>query len=961
MKIAISKKRSGITTFFIACSFLSSTVLAEQIKKDTLISPLNAPNSYELLAGKMDPSTSLTSYSSVSGERLLHRPTFQMEQFLDGTLPGLFVDMSQGYPTEKAGLKMRGRNLLIVVDGIPRSDANIPASQIESVTLLKDALGLAAWGMSSGDGILYIKTKRGDISKLSINFTAQQAVAEQIFRPQFVNSYRYAKLLNEGLVNDGGLPLFSEHDLEMYRTGANPYTHPDVDWYSELMRNNSPIKQYNLNITGGNKTTRYFIDMNLYDQQGFLKQEKAINSYNTRESFKKYSLRTNVDIQIAPNTLLAINVFGQMFNENTPGNTMMGSIYSTLHTTPNNAYPILNPMADLDGDGIPDRTYGGNSNYSNNLYAQSIESGYIKYPKTDFNFDIHLEHQFTDILKGFYLKGLYSYNSSYREQMSRTKGYEVWQYSPREGLETDDPANYTKILSASAPSRSSSYNRQNRLQYLEAAFGYQYTNNLHHTDTRLTYWSNEYIFMSNNLPMIKHGFNLNSSYNFDKRFMAQINLSQMKLNYLSSSKQWGVFPTAGLGWNIDQEGFFQSAIINTLKLRSSIGINGNDGTGSFFRAGIGGLSNYYYPYIKLYGGGSTVYLGQTNTGMNTLVESHIPYDPEHEKSRRFTIGLDATAFNNTLRASAEYFNNYHFDILMVNVAKRNSSMYGVDAQLENIGIYTQQGLEVALDYRATFNKVTLTTNAHITLASTQLINNGEPEYPEPYMQRAGKPYGQIFGYVADGFFQTQAEIDTYLSSYSLDGYIPSPGDIRYKDLNGDNIIDGLDITAIGSTAPRIEYGMYLNLEWRGIAIASQWVGLANAETIIMDMPFKINSSNSYGQALNEHLDYWTPENPTASYPRISARGNSYNERTSSFWLKDLSFLRLKNIELSYSLPKTWLNAIQLENIKLFANAYNSLTITSLEHRDPELIRYTSGSTGIVPNFKAYNAGINIQF
>ncbi len=899
--------------------------------------------------------------SVVSGDRLLHRPTFQMEQFLDGTIPGLYVNMSQGYPTEKSALQMRGRNLLIVVDGIPRSDANIPASQIESVTLIKDALGLVAWGMSSGDGILYIKTKRGDASKLKIDFTAQLASSEQIYRPQFLNAYDYATLLNQGLINDGDRPLYSADDLEKYRTKSSPYTHPDVDWYSVLMRDKAPIQQYNLNMSGGSSTAKYFIDLNAYTQEGFLKQDKSINSYNTSEGFNKYSLRTNVDIDITSSTLLSVNVFGQMFKETTPGRTMMGNIYRDLHTTPNNAYPVFNPEADLNNDGEMELTFGGNNAYTNNLYAQSIGSGYKKYPKTDFNFDLVLEHHFQEALKGLYVKGLYSYNSSYREDMSRTKGYEIWQYSPIDGLDANDPANYSKILSASAPTRGSSYNRQNRMQYIEAAAGYELNLDNHNFDSKFSYWSNEYILQSTNLPMAKEGFNFYSDYDFDKRYYVEASLSYMSLNYLSPSKRWGFFPSAGLAWRISNEDFFNVGVINDLKLRTTVGLNGNDGTGSFFRSGTGGLTNYYFPYVKLYKAGSNINLGQANSGLNTLIEGGLPYDPTYEKSRKFNIGLDMMAFNNSLRATVEYFNNYHFDILTTNISKSYNSMMGIAAPLENIGAHLRQGIELDVEYAKRIGQVSLNAQAHATFLKTKLLANGEPRYPESYMQRVGMPNGQIFGYVAEGFFQSQAEIDDYLQTYSLDGYVPEPGDLKYKDLNGDKVIDGLDVKAIGKTAPRVEYGFYLNVGWKGIELQTQWTGVANVQTTIIHTPFKINSSDSYGQAYAEHLDYWRPDNPNASYPRVSARGNSYNERTSTFWIKDIDFLRLKNVELSYTLPQSWSKTVHASGIKVFVNAYNALTFTPLEHRDPELISYTSGSLGIVPNFKALNAGFNIQF
>lgn len=953
----ISKKRTRITVSVLFSIMASLPVWAQTGRTDTAQVQLKWKTPNVLLTDEQDPKTSIQSISSISGDRLLHRPVFQMEQFLDGTLPGIFVDMSQGYPTERAGLKMRGRNLLIVVDGIPRADANIPASQIESVSLIKDALGLSVWGMSSGDGVLYIKTKRGNSSKLQIDFTAQYATARQLNRPEFLGAYDYALLLNEALRNDGSSELYSERDLELYRDGSSPYTHPNVDWSQMLMRDNAPIQQYNLNMSGGSKQAKYLIDINVFDQKGFLKQDKTLNAYSTSENFKKYSLRANVDVNLSPATLLRVNVFGQMFRENTPGNTMMGTIYPNLYSTPNNAYPIYNPNG----------TFGGNQNYINNLYAQSIASGYFMYPKTDFNFDIALKHQLGGKFKGMYIEGVYSYNSSYRESLKRSKGFEVWEYKPV----LDDDGNllsedYVKRLSAAASSSSSSYDRQYRLQYTDASVGYKFSKDQHAWDSKLTYWSNDFILQTNQLPMMKYGFNFHSTYGYNKKYLAEMNVSRMHFNYLSPGNSWGFFPSAGLGWNVDRESFFRSSLIDAFKLRSTYGINGNDGTGSFFRNASGNMSDYYFTYIKRYSSGGGVNIGNDNASMSTLVESPVPYDPECEKSRRFTLGADMLLLNKSLGITAEYFNNYHYDILMTPAYIAYSSLHG-GATLQNIGVYSQQGIEIQLNYSKQFGDFLVQADAQATVYNTNLLNNGEPVYPETYLQRTGHPYGQVFGFVSDGFFQSQEEINEYMypsdgsKGISLDGYIPSPGDLKYKDLNGDHNVDDLDVKAIGTEAPRIEFGLYLNTAWKGLALNMQWSGLTNSQNIIRDLPFEINSSNSYGQALKEHLDRWTENNPNAIYPRVSAAGNSYNEKTSTFWLKNTGFVRLKNVELSYSLPKSLLNTTQLSGVKFFANAYNLLTITPLKNRDPELLHYMSGSVGIVPNIMAYNAGLNIQF
>lgn len=935
-------------SLYIFCSALSMS--AQKKTEDT---QLKEGKVDLLLMGAQDSATVIQSLSTVQGDRLLHRPVFQMEQFLDGTMPGLYINQTSGYPTEKLGLQMRRRNLMIIVDGVPRSDANLMPDQIESVTIIKDGLGLAAWGMASGDGVLSIKTKRGAADKIKINFTAQIAQSRQMKRAKILDAYTYADLLNKALINDGSTPLYSERDLELYKTGASPFTHPNNDWYSILMRDKAPIQQYNLNLSGGNNSARYFIDLNVFDQKGFLKQDKSMNSYNTQERFEKYSLRTNVDVNLTRTTLFSVNLFGQMYRENTPGTPMISGIYAGISNTPANAYPIFNPRANLSGKGIMEESYGGTSSYPNNLYAQSLATGYTLYPQTDLNFDISLEHAFTGDLEGLYVKGLYSYNSTYREIRTNVKGFDVWNYNyADETKEANDPSNYNKIITGKTPSRASEFMRQNRLQYIELHAGYDFSLGLNNIKNRLTYWNNQYVLASGVLPMYKQGLNFHSSYDFDKKYMAEISVSTNSLNYLEKGHQWGFFPAGGLGWNIANEDFFNVDAINTLKLRTTLGLNGSDGTGTFFRYGSALTS--YFSYIPKYTSGGNVILGQNSTSYSTLVEDGLAYSAQWEKSLRFAIGADIEAFDKSLKLGMEYFNNRHFDILSVNIAKGYSGLLGIAPAAENFASYRVQGVELDLTYEKQFNDFSIVINPHLTIYKSTTLKNGEPEFPEPYMQFVGRNRDQAHGYIAEGIFQSQQEIDEYMSKYYLDGYIPQPGDIKYKDLNGDNKIDGLDIDEIYSNAPRIEYGAYLSAGWKGINLSMQWSGLGNAQAHINSMPFSRNGS-AYGNALKENLDYWTPENPNASYPRLTAGSNAYNTRTSTFWVKNTSYLRLKNIELSYNLPQSWMNSVRLAGVKVFVNAYNALTITSLKDRDPEM----PGSA--VPNLKAYNIGMNIQF
>lgn len=907
----------------------------------------------DVLMGSQATEVSVSSISTVSGENLQHRPVFMLESTLDGVLPGLYINMSQGYPTEQKGYRLRGETPLIIVDGVPRSDANIPVSQIESISVIKDGLGLSLMGMSSGNGVVYIKTKHGSKSAMKIDFTAQLAFNKQLFRPEFLNSYNYANLLNEALVNDGKMPMYSQTDLDLYRTGASPYTHPNVDWQNELMRNTAPVQQYNLNMSGGGRVARYFIDLNMYNQDGFLKQDNSLNSYKTRENVKKWSLRTNTDINITDNTLFRVSVFGQMYRETTPGRAMMGSIYRDLYTTPNNAYPVFNPNGSL----------GGSPRYQNaNLYGQSIMSGYNLYPKTDFSIDATLEHRFQGKLKGLYASATYSYNSSYREALNRSKQFEVYSYW-KDPTDPNATEIYQQMTAPGAQSNSTGYSRLNRMQYLQALVGYDFNwNQNHHFRTKAFYSYNDFTASVKNIPLMKHSVGLRAEYDYDSRYMLEFAMSGMSLNTMKSGERWGAFPSTGAGWNIHKEDWFETDAINALKLRASFGINGNDQTAAYYRSGVGTLDKFYYNYLKYYGyDGSSVW-GTSPSKNNALIEANMPYLAKWEKITRWNVGLDMQAFNHELTASVDFFHNTYKDVLQKPLGKDANSLIGMELPWINNGKYNRYGVEFDVTYNKRLGNVFLTANANAVLYKGKMLENGENPYPEAYMEREGEKLNQIFGYVAEGLFQSQSEIDDYSKAIQIEGYRPQPGDIRYRDLNNDGILDGKDVKAIGKNGPLVEYGIYLGAEWKGLALSMQWAGLGNSQTTSKVMPFASNAYGGYGQALEEHLDRWTPSHTDAKYPRLSAGSNSYNERTSTFWLENSSYLRLKNIEVSYTLPKVWTKQVHMEGVKFFVNGYNLLTFSGIKDRDPELLGYTSGnSTGLVPNTKAYNFGVNIQF
>lgn len=935
-------------------SLIASSAFSE-VRPDSLAVSAKTgkvPGSQALMSGEQYPEKMLQSYSFVTGERLMHRPAFQMENSFYGVLPGLTVRFQNGLPSSQSLIFLRGRIPLILVDGIPRSDANIPVSQIESLSVVKDGLGLSQLGMSSGNGILNIKTKRGETSKMQVGFTVQRANSKEIFRPEHLDAYQYGMLLNEARANDGLSALYSQQDLDLYRSGEKPYTHPNVDWMDLILKESAPIEQYSLNFTGGTKDARYFVDLNYYNQAGFIKEDNSINSYSTSNNYKKFSLRTNLDIELSPTTTLQTNFFGQMFREIATGKSV-SNIYSALNGTPHNAYPVMNP----------DSTLGGSPQYTNNIYGQTIKSGYYLYPKSDLNIDVILTQRFTGAFEGMYMKGTYSYNSSYREALNRSKNFGVY-YFWQDPNDTTEPtsANYNQLTSDGTQANATAYNRQNRLLNGSLEWGYDYESGKHYLQSKLTGNYSNYLLMGTGLPFKTGGVSLSESYSYDNRFLAELALNMYQSSQYKPGHRWGFFPAAGIGWVMSNESWFSEKVpfLSYLKLRTSYGVNGDNGASSFYRLGTGNVSDYYN-YMKYYNSYGSVYSGgSTIISSSYLVEATLPYISTWDHINRFTLGTEIKAFNDKLSATIEFFNNEYSKISQMRISN-NSAIYGVALPAENTMKHRLSGLEVDLAYSQELGAVKLYGNVNATLYKSKLKHNGEPQYPETYMQRVGKPFGATFGRVADGLFADQAEVDNYLSSYAkVADYTPQPGDIKYRDLNGDKIIDNKDVEMISTTKPLVDYGIFMGISWKGFDFSMQWAGAANREVIYQDLPFGVSSSNAYGRVLTQHLNRWSASNPNpdADYPRLSSAGNTYNQRNSTFWLKNADYLRLKNIELSYNLPSAWTKKLAMSSVKFFVNGCNLLTISPLKNVDPELFENFGN---VVPNIKSINTGVSVNF
>ncbi|GEP94014.1 SusC/RagA family TonB-linked outer membrane protein [Chitinophaga cymbidii] len=845
---------------------------------------------------------------------------------LAGHLAGLYATQSTGEPgNDLYSLLLRGQTPFVLVDGTPQQINYINPEQIESITLLKDALATAMLGMRGARGALNITTKRGVKGKQQISFKAMAGIQQAIRQPEFLNAYDFARLYNEALANDGKAPVYSAEALDAYRTQSDPSRYPDVNWQNEILKPQTSFQRYDLTVSGGGDAARYFVNLDYLDQEGMFKTA-SFNKYNTNADYKRYTFRSNVEMDLHKMLTANINVFGQIHNMNQPGATTE-SIFSNFLATPNNAYPMLNS----------DGSLGGNSDYANNIYGQSVLSGYRPSTSTDFKADLALKGNLDNVVKGLWIRGTASYKTFLTETINRSKALVVYQKISEPGHEDV----YQQFGTTGDQSNSGSISFREMQFYTELALGYTRQINEHGLEV-LVLANNDHRRFGNELPQYFRGLSGRISYNFRGKYLAELAAGYNGTNRYPSGSRYGLFPAVGASWVISKESFLsrQAAWLDDLRLSVSYGKTGN------------ALDAGYFAYNQYYASGGSYNFGNTQTAAPGIVEGDIanPY-LTWEKADKFNAGISGALFSNRLSFNVEYFSNKFYDLLQTRGA--SAAMAGMTFPMENLGINRYTGVDLQLLYQGGKGSFTYFVAPNVSLLQSKVVFSDEVFRPYGWMERTGMPVGQRFGYIAEGLYQSDAEIG---SSPQPAGYTPVPGDIRYKDLNGDNIINEFDQAAIGTTKPMMYYGITIGAGWKGFDISALLQGVENRDLLLTGNGQWEFQSAGRSQAYAHHLGRWTPGTAaTATYPRLSIGANPNNHQTSSYWIKSGDYARLKNLEVGYTLPSHLVRRVRVGSVRVFFNATNLFTLTSLEGVDPE-----ASNLALYPIQKVLNAGIHIK-
>lgn len=911
----------------------SVTAAGQPLKKNS--------TKYKLYFKEKADSNLVEAIGYVKGEALRAYPLGSISNALAGRIAGLRVDQNNGEPGNYGtSLTLRSRTPLILVDGVPRDMSSVLPEHIESVTVLKDAVATAPLGLRGANGVILITTRKQAAKEgFNLDFTTNYGIAEPLKMRDQLKAYQYAELYNEALVNDGRAPKYSDADIEAYRSGTSPYLYPDNDWNKLIMKNSAPYQRYVLSAEGKSSLVNYFVSGDYMNQEGLLKQADY-NTYSTNVDYSRFGLRGNVSVAIAPKTSLAVNLYGVSqkrivpggapsfgFTANTNGLSVSSSsvenLFNSMISTPANAYPVYNP----------DMTLGGNQLFSNNIWGQSTVSGYSQSNINEGMFDLVLKRDMSDIMKGWWLRGGFSYTMTVINSFVRTKTFPT--YEMQIGS-TGADTTYRKFGSLGDQTNTSNTSISNGNLFFDFSSGLTRSWNNQQLDVSLQYQYSSGRF-SSQLPFVIQNAVMRAEYGLGNKYIFDAVASYSGNNWYKKGHQYALYPAAGFAWNVHNEPFFnRNGILNYLKLKASYGLSGN-------------ISANYYAYMYTYSNyGSAYYFGSTPSAVDGLEESQIPYVRTTEKTLKLNLGLDLEMFDNRVNFSADYYRDKGYDLLQVR--GDNTALLGAPYPAENLGKTRYSGVEASAGWNSKGKSFKYFFTGNIAVVNTKILYNDQQVQAYPWMGTEGNRVNQTYGYIADGFVTIAGEGPV------VEGYRSVPGDLKYKDLNEDGVINFYDQTKIDPDKPALFYGINAGFSLKGFDLSVLLSGVANRTVNLTGTGEWEFQNNGQAAVFPHNLERWTPATAsTATYPRLTVGTNPNNHVNSTFWLHSADFLRLKSIQLGYNFTLKALTRINVKSVRLFASGFNLLTFSEADRFDPETLSYG------YPIQRIYNAGLSVKF
>lgn len=915
--------------------------------------------------GKQKKITNTGAVTSITGEAIRQTPSPNIANTLMGRLPGYISQQRGGRPgAEGTEFFIRGISSyasagtpLIIVDDIELGAGALSLldpNEIETLSILKDASTTAIYGVKGANGVIVITTRRGKIGPPRIAFRSETGMQRPTRSKQYLGAYESALLTNEAMKNDNVTPRFTDIDLQKFKDGSDPYGHPDIDWYKTLTRPMAMQFRNNLDVSGGLDFLNYFISVGYLYQNGILKDFSEGNGFNSNYYHRRYNFRSNLDITATKSLNFRLDLSGIMGETNSPnvpgpfGNNNVFFEMNGYNHLPPFAYPVYNP------DGSYGFILNNVRDNINNIVGRLALDGYNRSFSNDININLTGNQDLAVITKGLSARVVVAYSNNYNFSRSLTRTtFPSFQFNPADSTYTPRDPNIYRIQKLGL-GYSPLAGLGKRLN-LQAQINYDRTFGKDHRIYGLVMGAQTTSISVNTntgselVPSNFRGFTGRLGYNFRQKYMFEFNGAYNGSDRFAAGKRFGFFPAFSAGWNVAEEPFFANAlpIFSLFKFRGSYGFTGVDGVGS---------NSYIYDYV--FQRNNSYSFGESHNTFSGIREGTLGNpNVTWEKEKQWNIAAEFTMLKGKISGSFDLFNRYRYDILS---ERSIPAMFGQDVPVVNLGRVRNKGFEADLTYQNTYGKFGLRVNANVSHAKNKVLFRDEEQPRYPGLALTGHPIGSIVGYRFDGFYQSDEDIQ---KSAKPNGSLPRPGDLKYKDLNGDNVIDAFDREVIGNpNLPNTIGGLNIGLTYKGISLNMGFQGAAFFNLRAMAEAIDPFSSNL--QPI--HRNRWTPETKnTATFPSLhysTLLTNSSRDYPSDFWFVRGDYLRLRTVELGYDLPASLMRAIRLKSVKVYANGFNLLTWSKAFEKyqmDPEIV---SGGTGEhYPQQKVFNVGIQVGF
>ncbi len=896
----------------------------------------------------------------------IKQPVANLSAALAGRIAGLVGVQRTGLPgSNGADLWIRGistfngsgndASALIIVDGVQGRDLNsFDVEDIASFTILKDASATAVYGVAGANGVILIQTKKGRPGKPVLMFNFNEGINSFTKTPKLVDGLTYMNLRNEAQVASGLLPDFSQADIDSTKLGNQPYLYPNVDWMKTIFNKTADSRRANFSARGGSENSSYYISLAYYDEKSLLKTD-GLAKYNSDTRFRRYNFTSNINMNFTKTTKFELGIQGYITNTNYPGINPQQAFADVMQTTPI-LYPAMYP-----GNIVPSVSDRG---AQPNPYAEITQTGYQNIASNQVYSNAKITQDLKVITPGLTAYALYSFDNYGTQTIVRYRDRSQYLIDKTNPYNADGTLNLNLIKSGTDNLNFNNTNGAHRQNYVEAAINYDHDfGKKSHVSGLILYNQKAYTEafpgnLTSSLPFKSQGLAGRATYSWSDKYFGEVNFGYNGSENFAPKNRYGFFPSLGVGWVVSNEKFFASVsnILQFLKLRYSDGIVGAPGGGRRFG---------YLTLVSDGVSGFTFGNGSGNTGYGGLAITDYGTDVKWARSHKQDVGVELKTLNNKLSLTVDYFAEHRTGVFLQRASLPD--YIGLSNQpWGNIGIIDNKGFDGTLDIAPiTFAKNTaISFRATFSYNRDKVIENDAPIQPYPYMERRGVNYLSTFGYEAIGLFKSQKEIDNAASQAPIGN--PRVGDIRYKDLNGDGVIDANDVKRIGTgDVPNLTYGAGFNVTMGQWYAGAFFQGVAGAERQIGGdgiIPFANSTGAERSNLFATATDRWTPENPNpnAMYPRL-AYGNTPNKNNtvvSSWWQKDISFIRLKTIDIGYNLPKGSLKSIGMKTARLYIQGVNLLYWSKFKLWDPEL-NTTNGS--VYPNTRNLTLGFQANF